>query len=687
MTSQLDPPLFRRTSATADVTPTKAPRLQRRGPFRGDIEGLRGFALLLVLAFHASVPGFVGGFVGLDVFFVISGYLITGQLLAELKRSGRLSLGAFYARRARRLIPAASVVLIATALAAYFTMPILRTYRLTIDLLSSALYYANWHFIAQGNNYLALTQGESPAQHFWSLSLEEQFYVLWPVLIIACVWAASQWRIKTVAVYVVVLGGVTALSFDISMHLATSNPGLAYMGTQSRAWQFGVGGLLALATASLPEGGVVRKGWTHVVGVAGLAALVTAIVMFNRSTPYPGIHALPSTLGGVALVLAGPYSVTGRLMSWKPLRLIGRWSYGWYLWHWPLLILVEEKYGPQNWHVQVGLMAIAGVLAWLTYLVVERPIHTSTTLMTRMPAAGALAVTAMVASMSVVLGVGSATAKNLGATNANANPAAFAQAFGEASDRDSGPVFPSPLNATADLPVPSDCIVDHTSVQKKCVFGHVGGRSVVLIGDSHAHQWQPAFQAIADKLGWQLTVIAKAGCPIADIPVRAGDTSRLSDPTCPLWRAQQIAAVVAMRPSLIITTNLRNYIPDDSEIAAAWKTTLDAFRQSGARIAYLRDTPKAPFDVPECVADSLDDWSRCAFPAPTVPEPVVLGIEAGRIKDVRLLDLNGYLCDGNTCPAVRNGTLMYRDDAHLTATAVKLLEPAVLLALKQAGLV
>lgn len=656
------------------------------GHFRVDIEGIRGVALLMVLIFHSGVPGFEGGFIGLDVFFVLSGFLITGQLIAEIDKTGRVRLGAFYARRARRIIPAAAVVLIATAIAGYFLLPALRSYRLTADLLSSALYYANWHFIGQGNDYLALTYGESAAQHFWSLSVEEQFYLVWPLLLVFGALLARAGARNRLFLIALVLGIVTVASFAVSAYLANADPGVAYMGTHSRAWQFGVGGLLALGAASVADF-LTRHRWlAHLIGLVGLAGMFLPLLWIDRSTPYPGIAALPSTIGGVALVMAGPASLVGRTMSFAPFRLVGRWSYAWYLWHWPLLIGFEERYGPQTWQVDLALCAAAGVLAGFTYLLVERPIRRSRTLAKRMPAAGSLGLTATVLAATVVLVTGSLTAHTLGATNEKADQATFDRVFGAGAAATSGSVTPSPLRAEGDLPNPPDCIVDHTSVQKNCVFGTVGGRSIVLVGDSHAHQWQPAFQDLAELRGWQLTVIAKAGCPIADIAPRDGDDSRLSSPECPTWRREQLDRIEKMRPDLIIATNLRNYIPEVDEIGAAWNKTLDSFRRSGAEIAYLRDTPAADFDIPECVADSLDDWSRCAFPAPTFTEPIVTGVAAGKIDDVKILDLNGYLCDGSTCPVVRNGTLLYRDNAHLTATAVRLLDPAVSQAMIQAGL-
>ena len=685
MTATLQPPAV--TSAPGrrikTRTATASPAAE---PFRVDIEGIRGVALLLVLAFHSGVPGFEGGFVGLDVFFVLSGFLITGQLISEVDRTGRIRLGAFYARRARRIIPAAAVVLIATAIAGYFLLPALRSYRLTADLLSSALYYANWHFIGQGNDYLALTHGESAAQHFWSLSVEEQFYLVWPLLLVLGAVLARYWRRNRLYICAVVLGAVTLASFAVSAYLTTSDPGVAYMGTHSRAWQFGVGGLLALGASACAAFLREHRWLAHLIGLVGLAGMFLPILWVDRSTPYPGVAALPSTLGGVLLVMAGPASVVGRTMAFSPFRLVGRWSYAWYLWHWPLLIGVEERYGDQTWQVDLAICGAAGVLAGFTYLLVERPIRRSRTLAKRMPAAGSLGLTATVLAAAVVLVTGSLTAHTLGATNAKADQATFDKVFGAGAAATSGSVQPSPLRAQGDLPDPPDCIVDHTSVQKDCVFGTIGGRSVVLVGDSHAHQWQPAFQDLAELRGWQLTVIAKAGCPIADIATRAGDSSRLSQADCPKWRSEQLERIEKMKPDLIIATNLRNYIPDVAEIGSAWNKTLDSFRRSGAKIAYLRDTPAADFDVPECIADSLDDWSRCAFPAPTFTEPIVTGVAAGRIKDVTILDLNGYLCDGSTCPAVRNGTLLYRDNAHLTARAVRLLDPAVSQAMIEAGL-
>jgi peptidoglycan/LPS O-acetylase OafA/YrhL len=678
------------------------PRPKAGSQFRPDIEGLRAIAVLAVLAFHASVPGLGGGFVGVDIFFVISGFLITGQLAREAERSGTVRLGAFYARRAKRIIPPAAVVLAATAVGSFYFLPKLTAYRSSFDLGSALLYFANWRFIGQGKDYLGATQGDSVVLHFWSLAVEEQFYLVWPLLVLIAAWLAFRSGRSTRTTVAIVLSIATVASFAASIRLTSTDPALAYMATYTRAWQFGVGGLLALAIVPTSRVRGERAGARYILpfvricaSVLGAGLIAYALVAINNVTPYPGTAALFPTLGAAALILAGPKSATGWILSTRPMRLIGRVSYSWYLWHWPVLILAEAKWGHLVWTDKVLLTLGSGLLAAVTYALVEKPAKFLGRLRHELMASSMLGLGASVVALAVILMVGTSIDRDLNApvvaaaapvTTFQPGAKGLAAVFGPDTGQNSGGVSPSALAAASDVPLHGECIVDRTSVQPPCALGVKGGRSVVLFGDSHAHQWEPAMVTIAKQHKWALTEISQSGCPVPDIAPRAGSKDRYSQSFCSDWRRQQTQRIVAMKPAVVFVSTFDNYIPQQDELKADWFKSIEQLQRSGAKIVYLRDTPYPGKDIPACVSSSLDDWSKCAFNVPARPDVVVQSVTSGELTGVTVIDMDSYLCKGAKCPAVVNGTLIYRDESHLSATAVNLLAPALANRFKAAGL-
>ncbi|MEV7028310.1 acyltransferase, partial [Kitasatospora sp. NPDC093558] len=342
------------------------PAAFRSAAFRPDVEGLRGVAVLSVLAYHAAVPGFTGGYVGVDVFFVISGFLITGLLTGSSP-----GLTDFLARRARRILPAAAVVLVATAVAGGVLLDPLRGTDLARDLIAAAGQYANWRFVGQQTDYLAAGRDPSPLQHFWSLGVENQFYLLWGVLLLGLA-RCLHGRRRTAAITLVTVG-VGAASLVLCVRWTQTSAPLAYFSTAGRLWEFAAGALAALLGGAL--GGRGRA--LRTVGWAGLAAVVASVLRYDHTTPFPGIAALLPVLGTAAVLLAGPGKApdAGALLATRPLRAAGRLSYAWYLWHWPVLTIAQARYGTLPWPVQLALVAAAALPAWLTLRLVEQPLR------------------------------------------------------------------------------------------------------------------------------------------------------------------------------------------------------------------------------------------------------------------------------------------------------------------------
>ena len=664
--------------------------------FFTDIEGLRGIAVTTVVLFHAGVPHMTGGFIGVDLFFVISGFLITGLLLREFERAGKVSFKGFYARRARRIIPPAAVVIVATAVGVWFVMPLLSVFRQAFDLLAAALNVANWRFIMQGKDYLAGASDDSVATHFWSLSVEEQFYFIWPLLVVAAAYLARRmgWSIRSVVGIAILL--VSIASFVASVRLTTSDPVLSYMATHTRAWQFGVGALVAV-TGPLLTGlitSVSARILMCVVGWLGLAAVVVATVGFGHSTAYPGWAAVLPTLGGGAMIVAGQAAglgapTVGAFLSISWLRWIGRLSYSWYLWHWPALVLFKAYTGTTDWRVLVLVMLGALLAAWLSTNLLERPIMTSPELRRNLMASLSIGLTATIVAVSVTMGIGVLAVKQAssGSNNASVN---FAAVFGAPSGLNSGPVTPNPFKAFDDRPERDECLVPlgESKQPSTCVDGPADGVPAVLFGDSHAQQWLPLAQALSREHGWRLNQFTKAACPPAALQPRDGRTDPFTKSDCLTWRSEAIKAIKALAPKYIIIASLSTYVPDYQEFKIAWDETLTQLRSTGAKLIYLRDSPYPQKNIPECISGATDNWSKCDFELDWVlrTEPIVTDQLRGENLDIPVLDVNPYLCDGKDCHAARNGFLLYRDDSHLTLTAVRALIPAMEQQIRDKGL-
>ena len=697
-------------------SPSREPRPSARPPhapprpyrFRGDVEGLRALAVLAVLAFHADVPHLAGGFVGVDIFFVISGFLITGLLLEEYQRTGHISLAGFYARRARRILPAAAVVLVATSVAAWWLLPPLRRVDVIRDVLAAAGYAVNWRFISGKTDYLAAGRDASPLLHYWSLAVEEQFYLVWPLLLIAALLAARLVRRPPAATVAMAAVVVAAGSFALSVRWTWSAQPLAYLGSPSRAWQFAAGALVAGAARSwqLREPAT----WlTRVVGWLGLACVLASVVSYGAATLYPGWAALLPTAGAVALIASGCWGGDDRrgvpwLLARRSVRAIGRLSYSLYLWHWPVLVLAEARLGSLPWKTRALLTLLCVVPAYLTMRCVEDPVRRSV-VVTSQPFRGlSLGVTALVLPAIAALLVGSSALTSMDA-DVQAATAARAQRLRAASSMADplagtttrGPVTPAVAVARTDTPhYPAACIVAAKATSSpSCVIDPSDGSPttlthdrVVLLGDSHAGQWYPAAAAVARKRGWAVEVLNKSGCPLADITVVNPDLGRRFD-ECAAWRTTVLARLSSEpAPRLVLLASLNGYVQDRTYLMNGWRRTLAKLSGLDAPLVYLEDTPFPNKDVPSCVSGALADWSRCALPRTVLRRDVFADAVQGHQVTGVLgnVDVNSYLCPpGASCPAVRSGVLLYRDTSHVTDTAMTLLAPAVerqLIALK-----
>ena len=701
--------------------PRKRVGRAKRMPFRPDIEGLRAVAVIAVVLYHAGIPGDAGGVIGVDVFFVISGFLITGLLWREVATTNTVRLGRFYGARARRLLPAAATVGIATAIGAAIALPPLQARSVFVDGVASALYVGNYRFALQGTDYLA-PDLPSPFQHYWSLGVEEQFYLVWPVLIIGTAWLVGRLRPGVVAralPYAVVLGLVGVASLTSALVWTQTSPSWAFFSLPTRAWELAAGGLVALSIEQwrrLPLLPAAIAGW------GGLTLILLTCTQLGARTAYPGTAALLPVLG-TALVIGGGSATgslgVGRLLCRPAMRAIGRVSYSWYLWHWPVLLLMPVLLGePAGLPARIIATFVSAGLAVITLHLVENPGRFAAAL--RQSAKRSLAVAGVASGVaacaclllltvipvpaghgpaaskaSIVLALPSTTVP--GADAIDPRDAAVAQAFAQARDAVAASVglrvVPSNLDPSlADAPADkaavfvNGCVRSWRDVgQSECATGDPASpTTVALIGDSHAAMWNPAFQQLAEQRHWRLETLAKVTCPLQELPITSPYLGR-EYTECEQWRGQIMARVMAEHPRLVVLSMSRRYGADFGfeSYDPAWLDTLGRavaqLRSSGAAVLVLGPAPDPHSAVPACLSGHLDDATACAPTRPVAVNSVGVAAEQAATTGAggRYADLTDLFCTPERCPMIVGNTLVFRDDNHVTTEYARLLAPVL----------
>ncbi len=699
--------------------------------FRPDLEGFRGIAILLVLLCHARLPGAEAGFIGVDVFFVLSGFLITGLLVDERRRTGQIRLGSFYARRARRILPAAIVVLAGTLLAAQLFLSPLDLPRVADDALAASLSVANVRFALDATDYFAPVAA-SPVLHYWSLGVEEQFYLLWPVLLLLAT-RARRPRLAMALLITVVLAG----SFALSLVMTASNGPWAYYLLPTRAWQLAAGGLLAHAVPLL---GRMPRAIAALVGWVGVGLLGAGLVVIGPMTEYPGLAALLPTLGAAAIIASGGRAGSpGRIvLATPPLRWLGRISYSLYLWHWPILVLgpvalglASSEEGPAEGDllVRLGLVLVAVVLAALSWRLVEEPFRRGRLSFGRRSLGGRVRGFAIAGAAVLVIGVGSTTMGAVAEGDLGSVPAFD----GEQDPVPAGPALtpsPSPSNVDssptpspsrpgasatpsasptpAPTPTPSPrpspridgrvpgdlkpslgasradddpLLADGCGLSlggtkpPACIYGDRDSAiTVALVGDSHAAHWFPALEVVAKQRGWRLVPFTKFSCVFVDLPIWSPNLNR-EYTECEAWRENVVDRLVKLKPDLVIISSNR-WLPAianrDNEPERQGAALARLIERIPGSVALLVDTPRSDVDVPACLAKHRDAIERC-----TTSRTAAFGwrhlrreTEAARLTGASLVDMSDIVCPSDPCPPIIGSTLVYRDHHHLTATFV-----------------
>jgi peptidoglycan/LPS O-acetylase OafA/YrhL len=698
-------------------------------PFRTDIEGLRGFTLLAILGFHAKVPGVSGGFVGPDVFFIISGFLITGALWRELNSSGTVRLRRFFGGRARRLLPVSAAVGVVTMIASALLLPPLQARPAVGDGIASALYVGNYWFILRGVNYFASHVPPSPFEHYWTLGVEEQFYILWPPVILGAAWLVRRWRRRSgdqapisKRPFLVLFSVITVLSFLLSLVATFTVPAAAYFSLPTRAWDLSIGGLLALTAGSWRR---LSPRVAAVVGWTGLAVLLVTCNQLTSATPYPGLAALLPMIGSVLVIGAGcaiPSLGCGRVLSWSPMRALGRVSYSWYLWHWPVLIFAPLLVGhPLGLTGRLIAVLASGGLGWLTLRYLENPLRYADSLRRsplRSLAVGAVATVLAVCvglvllvriptpvghgSPAVPMTINSMPARPPAGANAESYDSVIKQLFAQVQ---------SAVNASAGLTaVPSNLTpsLSDTAAEKKalwydgclrtpfqqgqpeCVMGDTGSNTTVaLIGDSHAAMMIPAFQQVAEQRHWRLEPMGKGACSVVEAPTSTL-LRRLVERVdhCEQWRSEILTRLHNEHPKLVVVSMWRGYgfYESLSGLRAYDQDWLDRMtslvrdlRSTGAKVLVLGPIPDPKFGVPLCLSGNLDNVAACT-PARSdaVNAPGIAAESAAtQAGGGQYSDLTDLYCTTDVCPAIVGNTLVYMDETHMTFEYSRQLAPVM----------
>jgi peptidoglycan/LPS O-acetylase OafA/YrhL len=657
--------------------------------FRPDIQGLRAVAVLLVVLYHAELHGLSGGYVGVDVFFVISGFVITGLLLRERARSHRTSLLSFYGRRSRRIIPAATLAITVTVIAVYAILGAAYGYPTAIDARWTAVFLANFHFAQTGTGYLAAQQPPSPLLNFWSLAVEEQFYLVYPLLFLVLASIRTRWSQQ--AKLVVGLGVVIVVSFGLSVAQTATNPIVAYYSPLTRAWELALGALLAVGTnwlLKIPRPIGAAMTWL------GLAAIVFAAVDFNGTTEFPGSLAAIPVLGACLVIAGGTNGArwaAESVLGTAPAQWFGKLSYSIYIWHWPILVIAADAAGrstlPFSRNI-VWLLVGLGVAA-CSYYLVEAPIRRASLGRSRRSASWA---PIGLGVLLIVVSLGVATSELH--FNTSQSPSTFDARQLPAPASSESEVLRAVKAATNITAVPDNLTPPLADVSSdfgglegscfplasvttvpSCTFGDPHGtHTMVLYGDSHADMWFYAMNQIATENHWKLVLLSKGWCPANMLPY--GTPPNTNEPNgiyvqCAQWHQFALRRIRQLQPDLVVVTQEPFSKPGGGDYTAAqWEQgmvkTLQQIAVPTRRILVLGNIPSFSISPPVCLLGHTTDVQACSSPLPQyLIQTNAAELKAAKRVGARYVSVIPWFCS-TTCTTVIGRYEVYYDDYHTT---------------------
>jgi peptidoglycan/LPS O-acetylase OafA/YrhL len=653
--------------------------------FRLDIQGIRAIAIGLVLLAHSGVPGFSGGFIGIDVFFVLSGFLITGLVVREIQTTGRVSLKKLYARRARRLLPLAALVLAFIAVGSTLLYTIGEQVEVGRQIIGAALYFVNWIYAAEQVDYFnAGSQFLSPVQHYWSLSVEEQFYLAWPAMTLIASAVALRLGKSVKPVLLIGLVPLAAASLAYSIHLTATNPETAYFSTLTRIWELGFGAILAIV---LPRSLNLRPLVANGLVATGVAVIIGSALLFDESSPFPGWIALFPVMATVAILVGGSAASRGwavNLLCVRPVQYLGEISYAWYLWHWPFVVFALAIWPDLGWGSLVAATLVSLIPTVVSHVLVEDPIRHSKGL--RLRPGRALAIGAVCSVCAAAVGLG------LSNDRLDVEVVPGDQVAGAAIVREPG-VIPREVRVSRIAPDPLAASEDRARLyadgcfswknrvrQPPCVYGDPdSSRSVVLFGDSRAMSYFPAVEQVARRRDWRLVGLTRGDCT----PAQA-----FLDEKCQTWREDMLERITREeKPDLVVigTATKANYeVRVDGNrlsrkesqpyLVQGMVRTIRDLQRAGAEVLIIRDQTVAPFKPPACVADNLKHLDRCSY-RPADRGPRAFELTAARNTGVRTIDPTRVFCREDECPAVIGDAIVNLDRYHVSATFARTMAP------------
>ena len=649
---------------------------------RPDIQGLRAVAVLLVIVYHAGLP-LPGGFDGVDVFFVISGFVITGTLLSELVANGRIRFSRFYVRRIKRLLPAVALMLVFVALVGVLADPAGAQHMAAMTGVFAALLGSNFYLAHLPTGYFDVSAITNPLLHTWTLGVEVQFYIVFPALLAAGWWLGrtrlGRGQSRTIAF--AVTAAVCVVSFLLSYwlyygHLVTGlafDQRLSFYSSPTRAWEFGVGALVVLATPLLERLPV----WSaYLLGTAGAVAIGVSAFTLHAATFHETAALLP-VLGACLVISAGMATLVGlsRLLSLRPMVWIGDISYGLYLWHWPLIVFAKALWPDRGWTAPAAAV-LCFLPAWLSYKYVENPIRFHSRLGSRSRVAGRTA--AALASVCIVLPI----LANVGLLRAHS---ALSATAAMKSWRRTELLHSYVLRGCAG-PVPLG-----VRANKNCIWRvpHPRG-DIVLLGDSNAGQFTEPVTRAGNRAGYDVMVATNSSCPYLGLRIKRIDGE---ERLCPTFGSKSIDYIVRTKPSLVVLATRTDFYlqnPDDglglvgkggltfsdAGKARLWRqalrSTLLRLNNAGVPVLLVHPIPVLPLDQATCAIvrillgecasslprSSVDRWLRLAIKTENAGAAVA--------KRTWILDFENQLCSKNRCATVKNKVSLYRDSRHLS---------------------
>ncbi|MFI5627406.1 acyltransferase family protein [Nocardioides sp. NPDC051685] len=669
--------------------------------WRADVQGLRAVAVGLVIAGHAGLSGFEGGFVGVDVFFVLSGFLITTLLLRETDRSGRVSISQFYARRARRILPAATATMLVVLTYSAIVLPQTRTDQIASDAGWAAVFLANVHFAKEAVDYFH-SAAPSPFQHYWSLSVEEQFYVVWPLLVLAvALWIPKHHRRRAITALAALLA---AISLAWSLHVTATDQAAAYFSTPARAFELAAGALLACVAGRLASIrlGRFHKAYAAALGIAGVGTLVYATTSFSEATPFPGWHALVPVAGTVALLVAGPATPTGRLLSKQPFRYLGDISFSLYLWHWPILILAPEAIPGGGVRQLLIMLALILAASAASYHWIEMPFQRH-----KIPhltkGRRALALWPAAAALALVAGTSSQAYAGYQVDVAKANAEEWFKENPDVLDTDDKPVtgvLKTTVKAAEEgAPLPPEAKFDasdswaerggycyagygETKLDGDCVYGDgKADRTVAVVGDSHIGMWLPALDTLAERQHVKLVPFVKLGCAAYGVKQKS---SKMTVEECEDFRSWTNEQIVELDPDTIVVgargmldMEERDGVSTEEQWREGVRHGVDSFEKITPDVRVFADVPNVDHDPGECLSDARNLLEDCVVKADgTEVDSNEVTQEAIEGTDATYVDIVDLVCT-ERCPLVVGDVVTYYDDSHITATWVDRVTPAL----------